>query len=109
MLVGLQTKKLEVAGVEWSKLKNIIILILLLVNLFLLAMTGVQERDSVQYQEQALADAVTVLEKNGIHISAETIPTTKRMGFGKGRQDGRTGRFFTVDPPGTTPYMQELS
>lgn len=60
---------------EWSKLKNIIILILLLVNLFLLAMTGVQERDSVQYQEQALADAVTVLKKNGIHISAETIPS----------------------------------
>ena len=59
---------------EWSKLKNIIILILLLVNLFLLAMAGVQERDSVQYQEQAVADALTVLERNGIKVAPETVP-----------------------------------
>lgn len=59
---------------EWSKLKNIIILILLLVNFFLLAMAGVQQRDSAQYQEQALADAVTVLERNGIRMAAENIP-----------------------------------
>lgn len=59
---------------EWSKLKNIIILILFLVNLFLLAMAGVQQRDSAQYQEQALADAVTVLERNGILLADENIP-----------------------------------
>ena len=59
---------------EWSKLKNIIILILLLVNLFLLAMAGVQERDSVQYQEQSIVDALTVLERNGIRVALEKIP-----------------------------------
>lgn len=64
---------------EWSKLKNIIILILLLVNLFFLAMTGIQQRDSVQYQEQALADAVTVLERNGIRLAAENIPEQMKI------------------------------
>lgn len=59
---------------EWSKLKNIIILILLTANLFLLAMAGVQQRDSVQYQEQAVADAVAVLERNGIAVAPEVIP-----------------------------------
>lgn len=59
---------------EWSKLKNIIILILLLVNLFLLAMVGVQERGSAQYREQALADAVAVLERNGIDLTEESLP-----------------------------------
>lgn len=64
---------------EWSKLKNIIILILLLVNLFLLAMAGMQQRDSAQYQEQALADAVAVLERNGIGLAVENIPEQMKI------------------------------
>lgn len=59
---------------EWSKLKNIIILILLAANLFLLVMAGMQERDAAQYQEQAVQDARTVLERNGINIAPEVIP-----------------------------------
>lgn len=65
---------------EWSKLKNIIILILLAANLFLLAMAGVQERDSVQYQEQAVADALTVLERNGIKVAPEILPGQMSLG-----------------------------
>lgn len=59
---------------EWSKLKNIILWILLLVNLFLLIMTGVQKQGSAQSQEQALADAVAVLERNGIRFRPERFP-----------------------------------
>lgn len=59
---------------EWSKLKNIIILILLAANLFLLIMAGVQQRDSVQYQEQAVQDVLTVLERNGIAVAPGIIP-----------------------------------
>ena len=59
---------------EWSKLKNVIILILLTANLFLMAMAGVQQRDSAQYQEQAIADVLTVLERNGIEVAGEVIP-----------------------------------
>lgn len=59
---------------EWSKLKNIIILILLLVNVFLLIMVGTQRRDSAQYREQTITDAVSVLERNGIRLDRAHIP-----------------------------------
>lgn len=59
---------------EWPKLKNIIILILALVNLFLLAMLGFQERGAVQDQEQAIADTISVLERNGIKMNVSNIP-----------------------------------
>ncbi len=59
---------------EWPKLKNIIILILLLVNAFLLIMVGVQERDTAQYREQTITDMVNVLERNGIHLDRDRVP-----------------------------------
>ena len=59
---------------EWPKLKNIIILILLLANLFMVSMVVVQERDAVQYRKQALDNAVSVLENNGIRVDREQIP-----------------------------------
>ena len=59
---------------EWSKLKNIIILILLLANLFLLLMVGTQQRNSAQQQEQAVSEALAVLERNGIHLERAAIP-----------------------------------
>lgn len=59
---------------EWSKLKNIIILILVLANLFLLLMVGTQQRSSVQYQEQAVSDALAVLDRGGIHLNRDIIP-----------------------------------
>lgn len=60
---------------EWSKLKNIIILILLVANLFLLVMTGVQQRSSAQRREQALDDAVSVLERSGIKVDRNDLPS----------------------------------
>lgn len=59
---------------EWPKLKNIIILILLLVNVFLLIMVGAQERDSAQHREQTITDAVSVLERNGIRLDRTRVP-----------------------------------
>ena len=59
---------------EWPKLKNIIILILLLVNVFLLIMVGTQERDTAQYREQTITDTVSVLERNGIHLDRAHVP-----------------------------------
>lgn len=59
---------------EWSKLKNIIILILLAANLFLLVMVGVQEHGSAKYREQTISDMVSVLEQNGIHLDRADVP-----------------------------------
>lgn len=64
---------------EWSKLKNIIILILLLANLFLLVMVGTQERDSARYREQAITDAVGVLERNGIRLDRTHVPEELKL------------------------------
>ena len=60
---------------EWPKLKNIVILILLLANLFLLVMVVTQEHGAVQYQEQALTNTISVLERNGIQIDRGQIPS----------------------------------
>ena len=59
---------------EWSKLKNIIILILLTANLFLLVMVVVQERGSAQYQEKTITDMISVLERNGIRLDRANVP-----------------------------------
>lgn len=59
---------------EWPKLKNIIILILLLANLFMVSLVLVQKRDSVRYQEQALENAVGVLESSGIRVDSQLLP-----------------------------------
>ncbi len=59
---------------EWPKLKNIIILILLLANLFMVSIVLIQERDAARYQKQALDNAVSVLENNGIQVDRERIP-----------------------------------
>ena len=40
---------------EWSKVKNIIILLLLLVNGFLLVLVGMRREETENYQASALA------------------------------------------------------
>ena len=60
---------------EWSKIKNIIILILLAVNVFLLVQTAQQERQSRKYLEESQSGAVEVLSL--IHISGP--PRVKRI------------------------------
>lgn len=55
---------------EWRKLKNIILLILLAVNLFLLVLVLRQEEASLQYAQEALSEAVTVLENSGVSVDA---------------------------------------
>lgn len=59
---------------EWSKLKNIILLILLATNGFLLLLVGSREWSAAQNQSNARADAILVLEKNGISMDKDTLP-----------------------------------
>ena len=56
---------------EWSKIKNIILVILLAVNLILLGMVSYQEYQSARYDAQTLESAVTLLASNGISVEAE--------------------------------------
>lgn len=59
---------------EWSKLKNIILIVLLVVNLFLLVLVAYREERSARYSEGARADAIGVLEQNGIAVDLENLP-----------------------------------
>lgn len=64
---------------EWPKLKNIIILILLLANLFMVSMVLVQERDAARYRQQALDNAISLLEGCGIRVDREQIPGDMKL------------------------------
>lgn len=59
---------------EWSKIKNIILLILLTVNLFLLVLVVFRAERSARYLESARENAVGLLEKNGIAVNVEDLP-----------------------------------
>lgn len=58
---------------EWPKLKNIIILILLLVNGFLLVLVGTRYTESVQYERTALELTLVRLEARGIRVEADRL------------------------------------
>lgn len=58
---------------EWRKLKNLIILILLLVNGFLLVLVAARSREAAQYERSALEQTVQVLENSGIAVDRSAI------------------------------------
>ena len=47
---------------EWRKVKNIIILVLLLLNGFLLVLVGTRREEALRYDQRALLQAAQVLE-----------------------------------------------
>ncbi len=58
---------------EWKKLKNLIILILVVVNGFLLVLVGARREESARYERTALEQTVQVLEQRGIRVDLEAI------------------------------------
>ena len=58
---------------EWPKLKNIIILILLVVNGFLLVLVASRREEAVSYERKALERIVQVLEGKGIQVDAQAL------------------------------------
>ena len=53
---------------EWQKLKNLIILILLVVNGFLLVLVWSRRQESARYERSALEQTVQVLQRGGIEV-----------------------------------------
>ena len=64
---------------EWSKLKNIILLLLVSVNAFLLILVGVQESRAARYEEDTRQAAVRVLEQSGITFGPERLPADTQL------------------------------
>ena len=59
---------------EWPKLKNIILILLLCVNVFLLILAGFQESRSARYEEETRQAALEALARNGISFGPERLP-----------------------------------
>ena len=58
---------------EWRKLKNLIILILLVVNGFLLVLVGSRWEESIRYERTALDQTVEVLRRSGIDVDLDAV------------------------------------
>lgn len=58
---------------EWRKLKNIMILILLVVNGFLLVLVAARSQEAAQYERSALEQTVQVLERGGIQVDLSAL------------------------------------
>ncbi len=58
---------------EWRKLKDLIILILLVVNGFLLVLVGARREESASYERTALEQTVQVLERSGIQVELSAV------------------------------------
>lgn len=72
---------------SWSKLKTIIILILLFLNLFLLGLVGSNQLRSARYEASALSEAAAVLELNGIHVDREALPSAMTLSASTAARD----------------------
>lgn len=59
---------------EWSKYKNAIILLLVLLNLSLLLLNLEQKQQEIAAQQAVQENAVQVLEKHGIRLAPELVP-----------------------------------
>ena len=53
---------------EWGRLKNLIILILLIVNGFLLVLVATRREESARYERMALEQTVQALERRGVQV-----------------------------------------
>ena len=73
-----------------SKIKNIIILLLVIVNVSLLAMVGQRRWENEKSQRETRQRVIAVMEKNGIAFLPPEVPGDL----------GLTGRRVTLEPPG---------
>lgn len=58
---------------EGSRIKTVIIMILLVVNGFLLVLVGARRSEARRYEQSALDGSIQVLAQNGIVLSSDTI------------------------------------
>lgn len=64
---------------QWSKIKNIVILLLLLANVLLLAQVVVREMESQRYHSQAREETAALLAQNGIRVDLGELPDDPQL------------------------------
>mgnify|MGYP003300176129 CR=1 FL=1 len=61
-------------GMEWPKLKNIILILLIFTNVCLLVLVGGPAWQERQFQQQTRAEAIQFLNQKGISLAEEVVP-----------------------------------
>lgn len=64
---------------EWRRVKNVLILMLLLVNGFLLVLVGTRQSEKRLYERRALEGAVQVMESNGIQVDRTALDDPEEL------------------------------
>ncbi len=72
---------------EWHRVKNIILAILVIVNSMLLMLVWNQRAETLRYEQSALEGAVQVLAENGIELSLQTVQDRKSHQPGNAERD----------------------
>lgn len=65
---------------RWSKIKNIVIALLLVVDLLLLGQVVFREAESAALRRQAREDAAALLAASGIRVDLEAMPEDRELG-----------------------------
>lgn len=65
---------------EWSKIKNIVIVLLVVVNLLLLGQVAYREAESANLRRQAREEAAALLAGSGIQVDLDAMPDDRELG-----------------------------
>lgn len=65
---------------EWSKIKNIVIMLLAVVNLLLLGQVVYREAESANLRRQAREEAAALLAESGIQVDLDALPDDRELG-----------------------------
>lgn len=88
---------------EWSKIKNIILLMLLLVNALLLALLAARSFSARRTAREAWRDCVSVFEKNGITLRLDEAPE------GEGLEPLRAERDKAAEIAAAAAFLGEVT
>ncbi len=95
---------------RWSKIKNIIILLLVIVNLFLLSMVGVRSWQSREQERETWQQTVALAEKRGLTFLPREMPQAAMPGRVNLTPEGPLEEFvdLTGHPTGEDPAQAGL-
>ncbi len=95
---------------RWSKIKNIIILLLVIVNLFLLSMVGLRFWQSRERERETWQQTVTLAEKRGLTFLPREMPQAAMPGRVTLAQEGAAEELvdLTGHPTGSDPAQAGL-
>lgn len=92
---------------EWSKMKNIILLILLYTNIALLALVLGESYADRRAEAQTRADAITFLQQEGVRLEEDAVPRSTELSPLKAERDRTNESALAAALLGEAVVMQD--